>query len=94
MIKICSGKKKGRVIKVIQAKDLRPTTSFCREWLFNILRNFTYEEANILDLFGGSGITGMEFLSNGAGGVTFVEKTSRFTNSSKKIFIKYLMMMN
>ena len=75
MIRVTGGKYKGRTLKVSDSKDLRPTTSFFREWIFNVLNNMIdLNSVNVLDLFAGSGIVGIEFLSRGANSVTFIEK--------------------
>jgi len=81
MLRITGGIFRGRVIKAIESKDLRPTTSFFREWLFNVLNNITdIENAELLDLFAGSGIVGYEFLSRGAGKVIYVESAPKVVN--------------
>ena len=77
---ITAGKNKGRKIKTLKDKRIRPTSSKVRESVFNITQlteNSTifYREGTIfLDLFAGSGIMGLEALSRGAEKVVFVEK--------------------
>lgn len=75
MLKITAGKYKGRSIKTVQGKDVRPTTARVRESLFQILGH-RLEGANFLDIFGGSGCMGLEALSRGAQFVCVVEKNS------------------
>lgn len=83
--RITGGKYRGRQIKVITQKDLRPTSSFIREWVFNVLNNIVeLDNVRVLDLFAGSGIVGLEFLSRGAGNVTFIEKSKRAFFELKK----------
>ncbi len=79
MIRITGGKYRGRTLKPSSDNsELRPTTSFFREWLFNVLNNMVdLHSVNVLDLFSGSGIMGFEFLSRGAENVTFVEKSRK-----------------
>lgn len=78
MIRITGGKLKGRVLKVADSENLRPTTSFFREWIFNVLSfQINFEEIDLLDLFCGSGIISFEFLSRGAGRATLVENNSK-----------------
>ncbi len=78
MLKISGGKYIRQKIKIYESLDLRPTTSFLREWLFNVLQNYlSFSEASLLDLFAGSGIIGLEFMSRGTRKVTFVEKNSK-----------------
>src|SRR3954453_4840084 len=51
----------------------RPTSDRVREALFSIL-GARVEGATVLDLFAGSGALGLEALSRGAAGVTFVDE--------------------
>lgn len=51
----------------------RPITDRAKEALFNILGDRVVE-AEVLDLFAGTGAVGVEALSRGAAGVTFVER--------------------
>jgi len=52
---------------------LRPTTDRVKETVFNWLSAYL-PDANVLDLFAGSGSLGIEALSRGAKSVTFIEK--------------------
>jgi len=57
----------------------RPTSDRVREALFNILAHADFaagapQGMRVLDLFAGSGALGLEALSRGAEGVTFVER--------------------
>ncbi len=53
----------------------RPTTDFAKEGLFNILNNrLDFEDLKVLDLFGGTGSHGYEFISRGCSDVTYVDK--------------------
>lgn len=64
----------------------RPTTDFARENLFNILENLVdIEDANVLDLFGGTGAISFEFLSRDCKSVTTVEKAATQYNFIKKV---------
>ena len=73
-MRIISGELGGRRIKVPRNLPIRPTTDQAREGLFNIVSNkVNLEGLNILDLFSGSGMVGLEFISRGSK-VTFVEK--------------------
>lgn len=59
------------------AAHLRPTSDRVRESLFSMLASgrfgSTLRDAEVLDLFAGTGALGLEALSRGAGRVTFVE---------------------
>ncbi|MBN1971317.1 MAG: 16S rRNA (guanine(966)-N(2))-methyltransferase RsmD [Candidatus Delongbacteria bacterium] len=88
MIKITGGKYRGRNLKFTLNKELRPTTSFFRQWIFNVLQNhLNYDDLIILDLFSGSGVVGIEFLSRGASKVTFIDQ-DRNTNLMLSQFLK------
>lgn len=53
----------------------RPTTDYAKEALFNILNNqLDFEATRVLDLFGGTGSHGYEFISRGCEDVTYVDK--------------------
>ena len=60
--------------------NLRPTTDRIRENLFNILVGGAFgdvlRDANVLDIFAGTGALGLEALSRGAKHVTFVDSGS------------------
>ena len=76
-MRIISGKYKGRHFDVPHTFKARPTTDFAKESLFNILINnyvdFS-ESPTALDLFGGTGSIGLEFVSRGCSRVISVEK--------------------
>ncbi len=66
----------------------RPTTDFSKEGLFNILQNrIDFKETVMLDLFGGTGNHGYEFISRGCTDVTYVDRHGpalRFVKSLSK----------
>lgn len=70
MLRISSGQFKGRKLKV--PESIRPTEGVAREALFNILRPIL-EGSRVLDGYAGSGILGIEALSQGAKDATFVD---------------------
>ena len=69
-MKITSGKYKYRNIEV--PRGIRPTTEKVREAVFSMLMQWL-PDAEVLDLFAGSGAMGLEALSRGASKCTFVE---------------------
>ncbi len=74
-MRIVGGKYKGRIFNPGKKFTARPTTDLAKEALFNILANrYDLTEMDILDLFSGTGSIGYEFLSRGAGEVTFIEQ--------------------
>ncbi len=80
-MRIVAGKHRGRPLAAPAGKDIRPTSDRAREGLFNILehgrfaaeRNFTLQDARVLDAFAGTGALGLEALSRGARHATFLE---------------------
>jgi len=72
-MRIISGIHKGK--KLFPPKDLavRPTTDRVKEFVFDYLSDWVID-ANVLDLFCGSGAMGIETLSRGAYTCTFVDK--------------------
>ncbi|WFA09800.1 16S rRNA (guanine(966)-N(2))-methyltransferase RsmD [Tissierella sp. Yu-01] len=74
-MRVISGFKKGHRLKSPKGKDVRPTEDKIKESLFNILGPIK-EESIVLDLFGGTGQIGIEFLSRGASKAYFVDIAS------------------
>ena len=72
-MRVISGMARGRKLKELQGMETRPTTDKVKESLFNIIQ-FDIEGRRALDLFGGTGQLGIEALSRGAGGCTFVDQ--------------------
>lgn len=71
-VRIIGGDWRGRKLPVLDAEGLRPTSDRVRETVFNWLQ-FEIPGGVFLDAFAGSGALGMEALSRGAAGVTFLE---------------------
>ncbi|HET7759485.1 MAG TPA: 16S rRNA (guanine(966)-N(2))-methyltransferase RsmD [Gaiellaceae bacterium] len=72
-MRIIAGSRKGARIFAPKGLDTRPTADRVREAAFNLLGPGAAEDANVLDLFAGSGAMGLEALSRGAAHATFVE---------------------
>lgn len=73
-MRITGGEWRGRRPKMIKGFQGRPTTDFGRESLFNLLNaRVDIEGLSVLELFAGTGMVALEFLSRGAGSVTSVE---------------------
>ena len=71
-MRIISGSARGCTIQAPQGMETRPTQDYVRESLFNILRA-QVAEADVLDLFAGSGALGLEAVSRGAQSAVFVD---------------------
>ena len=70
-MRIIAGTHRGRRIAAPKGRDTRPTSDRVRENAFNLIG--PVDDANVLDLFAGSGALGLEALSRGAARATFVE---------------------
>lgn len=74
-MRIIAGTFKGRSIRSPKGLPVRPTTDRMRESLFNILGNqYNWPELEVLDLFCGTGIVSLEFVSRGVQTVTSVDR--------------------
>ncbi|MDX1456282.1 MAG: 16S rRNA (guanine(966)-N(2))-methyltransferase RsmD [Marinobacter sp.] len=71
-LRIIGGDWRSRKLRFPDAGGVRPTPARTRETLFNWL-TFHLAGSRCLDLFAGSGALGLEALSRGAAGTTFVE---------------------
>lgn len=78
-MRIIAGEWRGRTIEAPPGATTRPTADRARETLFSMLssRLGSFEDLNVADLYAGSGALGLEALSRGAAGATFVESDSR-----------------
>jgi 16S rRNA (guanine966-N2)-methyltransferase len=72
-VRIIAGSRKGATIFAPKGRETRPTGDRVREAAFNLIGPGYVEDANVLDLFAGSGAMGLEALSRGAAHATFVE---------------------
>ncbi len=70
-MRIIAGSRKGSTIYAPKGRDTRPTSDRAREAAFNLIG--PVDEADVLDLFAGSGAMGLEALSRGARSAVFVE---------------------
>lgn len=74
-MRIIAGRAKGRTITA-PPSGTRPMTGRARESLFSIIAGHLVD-ADVLDLYAGSGGLGLEALSRGARSAVFVERSSR-----------------
>ncbi len=72
-MRVVAGAAKGRRLTAPKGADVRPTADRVKEALFASLQPVV-PGARVLDLFAGTGALGLEALSRGASGVTFVER--------------------
>lgn len=71
-MRVTGGTLKGRRLSTAPGMTTRPTTDKVRQSIFNILMH-EIEDAEVLDLFAGSGAVGIEAVSRGAKSAVFVE---------------------
>ncbi|MDH3335616.1 MAG: RsmD family RNA methyltransferase, partial [Rhodospirillaceae bacterium] len=68
-MRIVGGKHKGRPLSAPKGKSTRPTSDRARESVFNVLAHgidgFNLADANMADIFAGTGALGLEALSRG-----------------------------
>ena len=77
MTRIIAGSAKGRKLAVPQ-KGTRPTSERVREAIFSKLEHYdALADANVLDLYAGTGALGLEALSRGSARAVLVDKSQR-----------------
>jgi 16S rRNA (guanine966-N2)-methyltransferase len=74
-LRVVAGRYGGRRLRSPPGRATRPTADRVREALFALLGDVT--GLSVLDLFAGSGALGIEALSRGAAGATFVDNGSQ-----------------
>jgi 16S rRNA (guanine(966)-N(2))-methyltransferase RsmD len=83
LVRVIAGVAKGRRLRAPPGRGTRPLTDRAKEGLFSSLGEKVVG-ARILDLFAGSGSLGIEALSRGAAGATFVERARGATGLIRK----------
>jgi 16S rRNA (guanine966-N2)-methyltransferase len=74
-VRVIAGEKGGQRLLAPPGRETRPTSDRVREAAFSMLESLgVVDEAEVWDLFAGSGAMGIEALSRGASHVTFVEQ--------------------
>lgn len=78
VMRVVAGTARGRRLVAPKGDDVRPTGDRVREAVFNALGSMgVLLDAEVLDLFAGSGAMGIEALSRGALHATFVDSSRR-----------------
>ena len=88
-MRIIGGKNKGKRIYLPIDNNTRPLRDLVKESIFNLIehsKKFKTEiiNANVLDLFSGTGSFGLECFSRGAKNITFVENYTNMLDILKK----------
>ena len=82
-MRIIAGEAKGRRLVAPRSSATRPATDRLRESIFGTLGG-ALEDANVLDLFAGSGALGVEALSRGAARAIFVDRDPAATAAIRR----------
>lgn len=76
MVRITGGAERGRNLRAPRGRSIRPTAAKVREAIFDILAaRYGIEGRNVMDLFAGSGLLGLEALSRGAVRALFIDSS-------------------
>ena len=78
-MRVVAGTHRGR--RLTRPEGARPTADRVREALFSMLGDVT--DADVLDLFAGSGALGIEALSRGAASAVFVDSAREATEAAR-----------
>ena len=81
-MRVISGTARGKKLNSLEGLETRPTLDRVKEAVFNILQ-FNIKEANVLDLFSGSGSLGIEALSRDANWAVFCDNSNKAINIVK-----------
>lgn len=80
-MRIVAGYLKARQLVSPKRSSVRPTTDKIRSMIFSILDNIVID-ADVLDLFAGTGALGIEAISRGASSVTFIDNDNSNINAN------------
>lgn len=85
-MRVTGGKFKGHPLPMKFASHVRPSTDKMRVSMFNMLANqLDFEDLTVLDLFSGSGIIALEFLSRNVKKLVSVDLDGKNIHHQKKI---------
>lgn len=83
MMRIITGKAKGKKLLTLEGEATRPTSERIKGAIFSAIQ-FDIEGRKVLDLFAGSGQMGLEALSRGATKATFIDSSREAMEIVKK----------
>ena len=89
-MRIIAGKARGTQLLAPKGMDTRPTQDKVKESLFSMIQ-LDVPDANVLDLFAGSGALALESLSRGAASATIVDKSREALDCIRKNIAKLRM---
>ena len=76
-LRVIGGRARGVPLRGPRDEATRPTAARLREALFSMLESAEADDAEVLDLYAGTGALGIEALSRGAQRATFVEQDAQ-----------------
>ncbi len=82
-MRVITGTAKGKRLETLDGMDIRPTTDRIKEAIFSSIQ-FDMFDAEVLDLFAGTGQLGIEALSRGASKAVFVDCSKKSLDVVKK----------
>ena len=82
-MRVVSGSARGRRLQPVPGMNTRPTTDRVKENVFNLIQDHV-RDADVLDLFAGTGQLGIEALSRGAAHCDFIEHNGTAYNVVSK----------
>ena len=82
-MKVTGGQVRGRILAAPRNLEIRPSSNKVREAIFNIIGQDLFG-SQVLDLFSGTGLLGIEALSRGAKGALFVDHAKQSVALIKK----------
>lgn len=86
-MRIISGNRRGHKLHEFFGMDVRPTTDRVKEAIFNLIQIYV-PEADVLDMFAGSGALSFEALSRGAKSAVLVDIDKNSVNIINKNIIE------
>ena len=82
-MRIIAGERRGHKLIEFSGEDIRPTTDRVKESLFNLIQEYV-SDADVLDMFSGSGALSFEALSRGANSATCLDIDKRSIDVIRK----------
>ncbi len=82
-MRIISGSRRGHRLFEFKGRDIRPTTDRVKEAIFSMIAGYI-PDAEVLDMFAGSGALSFEMISRGAAHAVLIDKDKRSVEVIKR----------
>lgn len=82
-MRIISGSRRGHRLFEFKGQDIRPTTDRVKEAIFSMIAGYI-PDAEVLDMFAGSGALSFEMISRGAAHAVLIDKDKRSVEVIKR----------